>query len=226
MLATRAVAARHVQFLLAPARGGASARLGFARLEPSQLALLPEHEVLFHLQLFDGGHLGAALARILATVDCTVDWIEGDDAPQPITMPESDEPWPERIRRVRSTAPAEHIAIGPAGGFYLVMTQSQQLDLTIAEAILRRADFGYLGLLGSSTQRTQVARRMGQRGIASDSIARMTCPVGVEGISNKKPESMAIAIAAQCCNAATADRLALLHRETPCRTLFTTPLPC
>jgi xanthine dehydrogenase accessory factor len=81
--------------------------------------------------------------------------------------------------------------------FYLVLTHSHDLDLRITEAVLRRGDFGFLGLIGSATKRARFLSRLAQRGVAADAIARLTCPIGVAGIPGKQPEQIALAVAAQ-----------------------------
>ena len=78
-----------------------------------------------------------------------------------------------------------------------VLTHNHDLDLRITEAILTRGDFAYLGLIGSKTRRQRFIHRFEQRGIAAQAIARMTCPIGVEGISGKEPEIIATAVVAQ-----------------------------
>ena len=85
----------------------------------------------------------------------------------------------------------------PAGAFYLVLTHQHELDLRITEAILRRADFGYLGLIGSKTKRQRFMHRFVQRGVAPDALLHLTCPIGVPGIAGKEPEVLAAAVVAQ-----------------------------
>jgi xanthine dehydrogenase accessory factor len=53
------------------------------------------------------------------------------------------------------------------------------------------------GLIGSKTKRQRFVHRFEQRGIASEVIARMRCPIGVEGIEGKEPEVIAISAVAQ-----------------------------
>jgi xanthine dehydrogenase accessory factor len=78
-----------------------------------------------------------------------------------------------------------------------VLTHSHDLDLRITEAILRRGDFAYLGLIGSATKRARFVHRFEERGIATDTLARITCPIGVPGIAGKEPEVIAVAVVAQ-----------------------------
>jgi xanthine dehydrogenase accessory factor len=85
----------------------------------------------------------------------------------------------------------------PANAYFLVMTHNHTVDQELAERILRRADYAYFGMIGSKTKRKQFEHRLAARGIDPAQIARMTCPIGVEGIIGKAPESIAIAVAAQ-----------------------------
>ncbi len=78
-----------------------------------------------------------------------------------------------------------------------MLTHSHELDLRITEAILRRGDFAYLGLIGSATKRARFVHRFQERGIGADALARLTCPIGVTGIGGKEPEVIAIAVVAQ-----------------------------
>ena len=55
----------------------------------------------------------------------------------------------------------------PPGTIFLVMTHSHPLDEAICEAILRRGDFAYLGLIGSATKRARFVKRLGEAGIAA-----------------------------------------------------------
>jgi xanthine dehydrogenase accessory factor len=78
-----------------------------------------------------------------------------------------------------------------------VLTHSHDLDLRITEAILRRGDFGFCGLIGSATKRARFLRRFEARGIAPEAVARLSCPIGVPGIAGKEPEVIAVAVVAQ-----------------------------
>ena len=69
--------------------------------------------------------------------------------------------------------------------------------VVIVEAILRRGDLGFLGLLGSTTKRRRFEQQLSRRGLDAATLARMTCPIGIDGIRGKEPPVIAIAAAAQ-----------------------------
>ena len=84
-------------------------------------------------------------------------------------------------RRVVEGAEGE-VALAPAGAFFLVLTHDHALDLRITEAALRRADAGFVGVIGSKSKRERFRHRLAQRGLDEPRVDRMHCPVGVPGI--------------------------------------------
>ena len=89
--------------------------------------------------------------------------------------------------------------------FYLILTHEHALDLRITEAVLRRADFAFCGLIGSKTKRASFVRRLADRGVDAAQIARLTCPIGVEGVEGREPEVIAAAVVAQLLQVASRD---------------------
>ena len=111
---------------------------------------------------------------------------------------------PPHIERLCVEPVEAEVAHAPAGAFFLVLTHSHDLDLRITEAILRRGDFGYLGLIGSPTKRARFVHRFeAARHRARRAVARMTCPIGVPGIDGKEPEVIAVAVVAQLLQASS-----------------------
>jgi len=179
---------------LGPALGqccGGAVTLRFARLEAGGAQAWPVAAPRVFLQLYGAGHVGRAIVRLLSTLPCQVQWIDERESEFPAG------PLPPHVERVCVEPVEAEVDAAPAGAFYLVLTHRHDLDLRIAEAILRRGDFGYLGLIGSQTKRARFLRRYEQRGIPAATLARMTCPIGVPGIPGKEPDVIAIAVVAQ-----------------------------
>ena len=199
MLHTHELATHTEHFPLGPALGqccGGAVTLSYHALDAEALECWPVTQPLFHLQLYGAGHVGRAIATLLATLDVSIDWIDEreDEFPARTNL---GSPWPAHIRRVCVDAIEGEVQLAPPGAFYLVLTHDHDLDLRITEAVLKRGDFAYLGLIGSKTKRQRFIHRFEQRGIAPDALARMTCPIGVEGIAAKEPELIAIGVVAQ-----------------------------
>ena len=185
--------ARH--YPLGPALGqccGGAVTLRFARLDARSAQAWPRPEPRFFLQLYGAGHVGRAIVRLLSAIPCEVQWIDERESEFPV-----DETLPPHVERVCVDQVEGEVDVAPAGACYLVLTHRHDLDMRIAEAILRRGDFGYLGMIGSKTKRARFLHRYEERGIAAATLARMTCPIGVPGIAGKEPEVIAIAVVAQ-----------------------------
>ncbi|MEJ8846242.1 xanthine dehydrogenase accessory protein XdhC [Variovorax rhizosphaerae] len=144
--------------------------------------------------LFGGGHVGAALARLLAGLPYSVRWIDSRDGVFPEALPaqietEYSEPVQDAVAQL---APGSHV---------LIMSFSHAEDLDIVIACLRRLrerdDLPYIGLIGSKTKWATFRHRLEARGFTEEETARVTCPIGVPGITGKEPEVIAVAVAAQ-----------------------------
>ena len=212
-LAAGADAPDTLHFPLGPALGqccGGAVTLRFAPLDAAALAVWPLPTPRFRLQLYGAGHVGRAIVRALAPLDVPIDWIDEREEEFPAVFPGSPGgsggAWPPQVRRVCVDAPEAEVAEAAAGAFFLVLTHRHDLDLRIAEAVLRRGDFGFLGLIGSKTKRQRFEHEFARRGIAAETVARMACPIGVDGIDGKEPEVIAVAVAAQLLQVASAEQ--------------------
>ncbi|MCU0929382.1 MAG: xanthine dehydrogenase accessory protein XdhC [Burkholderiaceae bacterium] len=167
-------------------------------LSAASLAAWPEPQPRFVLQLYGAGHVGRAIVRLLEGIDCHVQWIDERESEFPPG------PLPPHIEKVCVEPVEAEVQAAPPGAHYLVLTHSHDLDLRITEAILRRGDFAWCGLIGSKTKRARFLHRFEERGIAPDVLARLTCPIGVPGIVGKEPEVLAVGVVAQLLQSAGA----------------------
>ena len=194
MLVAGAAEAIERDIALGPTLGqccGGALRLRWQALSASVMARWTPRAPRFQLQLYGAGHVGRAIAHLLEGIDCRVWWIDERDAEFPAAAS------PPHIERLCVEPVEAEVAQAPADACYLVLTHSHDLDLRITEAILRRGDFAYLGLIGSKTKRARFVHRFEQRGIAAGALARLTCPIGLPGIAGKEPEVIAVAVVAQ-----------------------------
>jgi xanthine dehydrogenase accessory factor len=163
----------------------------------------------FHVLLFGAGHVGRAVVRALAGIRCSITWIDTRDAPFPTEVP-------GHVACVATDTPESEVAAAPAGAYFLVMTHSHPQDEALAECILARGDFAYFGLIGSRSKRRQFEKRMEARGMPPSHFARMTCPIGVAGITGKEPEVIAIAVAAELLHVRSRHAAAGIANESRC----------
>jgi xanthine dehydrogenase accessory factor len=144
--------------------------------------------------LFGGGHVGRALVQVLSTLDIPICWIDSRDEIFPAALPDS--------VQCEHSEPVQAAVKGLAGGSrVLIMSFSHAEDLDIVAACLMRqrdhADLPYVGLIGSKSKWASFRSRLVARGFSDPEIDHVTCPIGIPGVTDKRPQAIAIAVAAQ-----------------------------
>ena len=188
-----------VRHVLGPSLGqccGGSVDLGFERVGAADAArlaaaLAPARQPL---ALFGGGHVGRAIVNTLAPLPFAVRWIDSRDEIFPEAVPEG-------VECEHSSPVQAAVADLAPGSRVLIMSFSHAEDLDIVIACLRRIrerqDLPFVGLIGSKTKWATFRHRLEDRGFTAAEIDRITCPIGIAGITGKEPEVIAIAVAAQ-----------------------------
>ena len=192
-----------LRYALGPALGqccGGAVHLAFEVLTQADLAdgaaslrtrlSPPRHPVA----LFGGGHVGHALARVLAPLPFALTWIDSRDGIFP-------QPPPEGVACENSEPVQGAVPSLATGSRVLIMSFSHAEDLDVVAACLRRqrerGDLPFIGLIGSKTKWATFTSRLRSRGFAAQELAHVTCPIGIAGIAGKQPEVIAVSVAAQ-----------------------------
>ena len=192
------------RFSLGPSLGqccGGEVELRFECVSAADaLSLTPRLEdKKFPVALFGGGHVGTALAKVLSALPMVVTWIDSRDEIFPEDVPlgircEHSNPV---HAAVKDLVPQSRI---------LIMSFSHAEDLDIVAACLLRqraqADLPFVGLIGSKTKWATFRHRLEARGFTPEDLAHVTCPIGITGINDKRPEVIAVSVAAQLLMAA------------------------
>ena len=139
------------------------------------------------LYLFGAGHVGQAIARHAADLPFRLAWFD--------TRAEFSDV--AGVTVVDAERVATCVADAPADAAIVILTHDHGLDYRLTLAALQRAPVAYVGLIGSSTKRARFLARLGRDGIGAPDLARLTCPIGLPGISGKEPDVIAIATLAQ-----------------------------
>lgn len=142
-----------------------------------------------NIAVFGAGHVGTAVVSALSQLDCNIRWI---DSRRDIFRQ-----LPANVHAVEASEPTLEVAAMPADSFYLVMTHSHAIDFEVCDRIMRRGDARYCGLIGSISKRRRFEKRYRQQGMSQAMIDTLVCPIGVGGISGKKPAEIAVATAAE-----------------------------
>jgi len=140
--------------------------------------------------VFGAGHVGRALVPLLAQLPVQVTWVDSRYDMLPKELPHG-------VVGMQEEHPQDYITDCVANSCYLVMTHHHGVDLALTEAILKRSDAYYLGVIGSVTKGRKFRQRLAAKDYSVNSISHLNCPMGKAGISGKQPMEVAIAIAAQ-----------------------------
>ena len=188
-----------VRFALGPTLGqccGGEVHLRFQNVVASDSPWLREQlaPVCVPVAIFGGGHVGHALVQVLARLPMDIIWVDSRDAIFPAGLPHG--------VQCEHSAPVEGAVTDlKAGTSVLIMSFSHAEDLEVVAACLRRqrdrGDLPFVGLIGSKTKWAAFRSRLAQRGFTEAELAHITCPIGVAGITDKHPEVIAVAVAAQ-----------------------------
>ena len=145
-----------------------------------------------NIMLFGAGHVGKALIPILAQLPCQITWVDSRAEQFPTNVSDY-----EHVEMVVSEAPEQEVASMPENSYFIVMTHNHQMDFDISQAILKRADFHYLGLIASETKWRRFQQRYKHRDIDPKQVARMNCPIGLSQVGGKLPIEVAVSVSAE-----------------------------
>lgn len=188
-----------LRFALGPSLGQCCGGVVHVSLRKVSQATWPEFEQ--HLlgqqtpvALFGGGHVGRAIVHLFGTLPFSVQWFDSRDEIFPETMPLN-------VHAEHSDPVQSAVWDLPANAHVLIMSFSHAEDLDVVAACLQRqrerGDLRFIGLIGSKTKWATFRRRLMERGFSEAELARVTCPIGVPGITGKEPEVIAVAVVAQ-----------------------------
>jgi xanthine dehydrogenase accessory factor len=142
-----------------------------------------------NIAVFGAGHVGSAVVAALSKLECSIRWIDN--------RPNIFRAVPANVLPIETAEPALEVAAMPPDSYFLIMTHSHALDFEICDRVLRREDARYCGLIGSLTKRRRFEKRYRKQGMAQALVDRLVCPIGVAGITGKKPAEIAISVAAE-----------------------------
>jgi xanthine dehydrogenase accessory factor len=139
--------------------------------------------------LFGAGHVGRALAPLLATLPVRLRWVDTRVQEFPRELPLG-------VLAEHPEDPCDTVAAARPGSYFLVMTHQHPLDFALMEAALRRDDAAYIGVIGSQSKWRRFKLRLEHRGYTPQVIETVQCPVGLASIPGKRPAEIAVSIAA------------------------------
>lgn len=148
-----------------------------------------EDAALPHVYVFGAGHVGRALAQILALLPVRLEVID--------TRTEELDELPTGIARRVVALPEAVVRSAPTGSSYVILTHDHALDFLIAQEALARTDCPYVGMVGSRTKRARFASWFKAEGGDAKALERLVLPIGRQGLGDKRPAVIAALAAAE-----------------------------
>lgn len=133
------------------------------------------------VMILGAGHVGRALARVLAPLPCRVVLVDSRAA----ELAQA----PASATHRLTPLPEAEIDQAPPGTAFVVTTHDHGLDFLLTLAALKRSDAAYVGLIGSATKRARFDRFAQEHDTDASSL---TCPIGAAGLGDKRPEVIAL----------------------------------
>ena len=186
-------------FSLGPSLGqccGGEVQLRFERISAADTPALAQRLKPPHtpVALFGGGHVGQALVRVMGLLPISVRWLDSRDEVFPANLP-------PHVQTEHSDPVEAGVADLTPGTRVFIMSFSHAEDFAVVAACLQRqrdlGDLPYIGLIGSKSKWATFRHRLEARGFTAQELDHVTCPIGVPGIDDKRPEVIAVAAAAQ-----------------------------
>lgn len=139
--------------------------------------------------IFGAGHVGRAIALALAPLPLTT--ILVDQRAGELSRDQS------AARHVCTAIPESVLEDSRPGSAYVIVTHDHGLDFLIADALLKKQDTAYIGMIGSKTKRNRFRARFLEEGGSPDRFEKLVCPMGASASANKAPAVIAAAVASE-----------------------------
>ncbi|MFT6924939.1 MAG: xanthine dehydrogenase accessory factor [Psychromonas sp.] len=142
------------------------------------------------LDIYGAGHVAQALIPMLAQLPIKIRWIDSRADIFPAQLPAN-------VQQIIDHEPVAQVSSAAANSAFLILTHNHQLDFELCQAIIKRDDALWLGVIGSNTKNKKFQHRLAHRGFSPAQIQKMICPVGLSQVTGKLPMEVAVSIAGQ-----------------------------
>ncbi len=142
------------------------------------------------LDMYGAGHIAHSLISILANLPIKVRWIDQRAELFPDHLPSN-------VVAVVDPHPVDQVADASPESAQLILTHNHQLDFELVEAILKRDDYLWLGLIGSDVKAKRFRNRLAHKNFSAQQINSIHSPVGLSQVPGKLPMEVAVSIAGQ-----------------------------
>ena len=186
------------------------------------LLLEPLNTVRPHIAIFGVGHVGLELALSLSRLNVNLHLIDSREAQLTSERLKGLDEGPARLHVHHSPIPELSLNALPAGAHLVIMTHDHAEDAALCDAVLRRPDLGFTGLIGSRVKWLHFQEQLKAVGHTEQALKRIISPIGLPGITGKAPAVIALSVAAQLAQVLETQRAGVLSAVDPTTPTFPT----
>ena len=143
-----------------------------------------------NLYIFGGGHVGSALARVMAPTSFNVTIIDERE-----DYPREQYPGVNVIHTGFDSLPSQLI-FNALRTHIVVLTYGHEQDLKVVRNCLQKP-WRYIGMIASRAKARQIRETLLTEGVDPELLKRLVSPIGLPGVGSKDPAEIAVSIAAQ-----------------------------
>jgi len=148
-----------------------------------------QEENLPRIYLFGAGHVGKALANLLAQMPYKTTLID--------TRPNVMINIAPNIKTKITPLPETIIRQAKPNSAFVIFTHDHALDFLLLSEILNRNDFSFAGMIGSKTKRKKFEKFYLKNNGTKENLQKITCPIGSDTLVDKRPAIIAALTLAQ-----------------------------
>jgi xanthine dehydrogenase accessory factor len=142
-----------------------------------------QEENLPHIYLFGAGHVGKALANLLAQMPYKTTLID--------TRPDVMSDIAPNIKTKLTPLPETIVKKAKANSAFVIVTHDHALDFLILAEVLKRDDANYTGMIGSKTKRKKFEKYFLKNDGNQAQLVKIICPIGSKELVDKRPQIIA-----------------------------------
>ncbi len=146
--------------------------------------------------VFGLGHVGLELARILSRHELDLYLVDSRADQVGLACAAVTGATARVVARHLPLLPESVLEDLPRGAHVVIMTHDHAEDLALCDAALRAPHLGSVGLIGSAAKWSRFRKELEANGLG-DAVSRIRCPIGLPGITSKRPAAIAVGVAAE-----------------------------
>lgn len=146
------------------------------------------------LAIFGAGHVAWALIHIMSLFPLDIFLI---DSRKEQLKRDLNATALASLSKLPADIPESKLLDIPEDSHILIMTHDHAEDIAILDKVLGQETYPFIGLIGSKPKWQHFKQELVKLGHSEKTLERVTTPIGLEGVTGRSPQAIAVAVSAQ-----------------------------